>query len=239
MITRRAFTLIELLVVIAIIATLASLLFPVLTQARSSAKGTADTAQARQLGVAWALYLNDSDDFNPPLVYRGVPGATTPDNLGFFRWPWLIEPYTNSKQIFWSPLDTSNPELRNLSAGGNNGYVFGLIPSWGYNQRLFSPDNSAGGYAPIPNSVVELPSEALLLASSIWWIDNNAPRTGFYRVYPPAEWAGTEPLNGLSYGQVWPRLPGNRVNVLFSDGRVKGVQLSSLQQERWWTGKGF
>ena len=58
----RAFTLIEMLVVIAVIAVLAAILFPVLGQAKRSAKASACVAGLRQFGTAHGLYAADWDD---------------------------------------------------------------------------------------------------------------------------------------------------------------------------------
>ncbi len=57
-----AFTLLELLVVIAIISLLASLLLPVLGQARSQAKRALCAGNLQQIGKANAMYLDDSGD---------------------------------------------------------------------------------------------------------------------------------------------------------------------------------
>src|SRR6476659_5896956 len=70
---RRGFTLIELLVVIAIIAILAAILFPVFAQAREKARATACLSNSKQLGTAFAMYVQDWDEsLVPTYQYDGV-----------------------------------------------------------------------------------------------------------------------------------------------------------------------
>jgi prepilin-type N-terminal cleavage/methylation domain-containing protein/prepilin-type processing-associated H-X9-DG protein len=59
---QSGFTLIELLVVIAIIAILAAILFPVFAQAREKARQISCLSNARQLGTAATMYLQDYDE---------------------------------------------------------------------------------------------------------------------------------------------------------------------------------
>ncbi|MEO1237012.1 MAG: prepilin-type N-terminal cleavage/methylation domain-containing protein, partial [Planctomycetota bacterium] len=73
-----AFTLIELLVVISIIALLIALLLPALGAARDAAKLVACGANQRQIGVAYAAYSVDHDDFTPAISENFVP-ASNPD----------------------------------------------------------------------------------------------------------------------------------------------------------------
>jgi prepilin-type N-terminal cleavage/methylation domain-containing protein len=63
----RHFTLLELLVVIAIIALLAGLLLPALVRARAKAKSTSCMAQMTQMSLAMHMYLDDNDDWLPPM----------------------------------------------------------------------------------------------------------------------------------------------------------------------------
>ncbi len=65
---RKGFTLIELLVVIAIISLLVSILLPSLQAAKSLAQELVCTANLKQIGVAWHLYLIDNDDTFPKRV---------------------------------------------------------------------------------------------------------------------------------------------------------------------------
>jgi len=72
----KFFTLLELLIVIAIIALLASLLLPVLKNARRSAHTITCANNFQQLGKAILMYADDNGEFLPP--YRnstwGTPG---------------------------------------------------------------------------------------------------------------------------------------------------------------------
>jgi prepilin-type N-terminal cleavage/methylation domain-containing protein/prepilin-type processing-associated H-X9-DG protein len=241
---RRAFTLIELLVVIAIIAILASILFPVFARAKAAAAKTADIAQLRQVSMAINLYAADNEDRFPMLFDFIEPGQTRPDNLGFNRWPWLVLPYAKSFQVFFSPADRAAQEYRRESYA-MFGYTFGLLPSWGFNGHYLSPGEDAFNpdqfpFRPIGLGRVEEPSATVMLANSTWFTaprrgqPPDKPNVGYFRVFPPKQWAGAPPLDGLSYGHVWPRQPGGVVNVAWVDGSAKGMRLERLREERLW-----
>src|SRR5471030_2355064 len=103
------FTLIELLVVIAIIAILAAILFPVFAQAKEAAKSTVELSNAKEIGLAYKLYINDSDDTMPIFyAYNSAPPAGVDGHKGTEL---LLLTYTKNKQIFDSPLDTGGPYL--------------------------------------------------------------------------------------------------------------------------------
>jgi prepilin-type N-terminal cleavage/methylation domain-containing protein len=94
----RAFTLIELLVVVAIIAILAAILFPVFAQARERARHVSCLSNARQLGSALTLYLQDYDETLPPSSNYAV-AADAPERL----WTRIIQPYIQNTGIFVCP----------------------------------------------------------------------------------------------------------------------------------------
>ncbi|MCL5098534.1 MAG: type II secretion system GspH family protein, partial [Candidatus Omnitrophica bacterium] len=77
-----SFTLIELLVVTAVIAVLASLLLPVIAQAKQRARAAICLNNLKQWGLATYLYAADHDDFLPP---DGTPNPPpSPANTGWY-----------------------------------------------------------------------------------------------------------------------------------------------------------
>src|SRR5262245_17249917 len=84
--TRHGFTLIELLVVIAIIAILAAILFPVFAQAREKARTITCLNQAKQMGTALAMYVQDYDETLPRVFTAGPPSRDwTTDLLPYIK----------------------------------------------------------------------------------------------------------------------------------------------------------
>jgi prepilin-type N-terminal cleavage/methylation domain-containing protein/prepilin-type processing-associated H-X9-DG protein len=98
---RGGFTLIELLVVIAIIAILAAILFPVFAQARDKARAVSCLSNARQLGTAFQMYLQDYNEKVLPR-YQACP-STGPTSLTQLLWTGTIQPYVKNKGIFVCP----------------------------------------------------------------------------------------------------------------------------------------
>ena len=72
---QEAFTLIELLVVIAIIGILASLLLPVLDQAKAKARRVQCVADLKQIGIAFHMFMHDHDSKFPMQVSTNNGGT--------------------------------------------------------------------------------------------------------------------------------------------------------------------
>ena len=102
-----AFTLVELLVVIGIIAVLIAILLPALSRARQQANTVYCLANLRQIGNAYAMYVNDNKGWLP-FVYNGdgtlgwgqpyVRNPANPSlNTGIY-WFEAIAPYMGSRK---------------------------------------------------------------------------------------------------------------------------------------------
>lgn len=126
---RRAFTLIELLVVIAIIAILASLLLPVLAQAKDQGRRILCVNNHKQLILTWELYSADNGN---ALALNGHPPLGVPDyaKIWIFGTHGRVETRTNTVFLtdpkyasFGAILKTAPiykcPSDRTLVANGN------------------------------------------------------------------------------------------------------------------------
>ncbi|CAN5362837.1 hypothetical protein BH11ARM2_BH11ARM2_13390 [soil metagenome] len=251
---RRGFTLIELLVVIAIIAILAAILFPVFAQAKEAAKRTSSLSNIKQLGTAAQIYLGDSDDTYFPAYYFGEADQTTPDNLGAFRWPWLLLPYTKNMQIFRSPSDTKDLTLPGCVGGCRDpknpyyGYLWGQYVSYGLNWLYLAPDPAYKPLSGVPlSSLLSTnsrgvsatslgdPAGTLFLSDSTNGDPANPTNVGMgnFTVVPPEYWTGAPPITRTSYGFIWPR-HNNGANTLWSDGHANLTKIDRLRDQKLW-----
>jgi len=97
--------------VIAIIAILAAILFPVFAQAKAAAKKSVCVSNLRQQGLAFEMYVDDSDERMPDRrdLKTSLPGgfkpwATWPPSDPRAGWAAIVfQPYIKSKGIWLCP----------------------------------------------------------------------------------------------------------------------------------------
>jgi prepilin-type N-terminal cleavage/methylation domain-containing protein len=161
---RRAFTLIELLVVIAIIAILAAMLLPALAKAKDRAKAIQCLNNARQLGIATALYTGDHNDAYPYGV-NVKNDATWSDPTA---WHIMLLPYlagnTNlGSKVFACPSDTEGAQQTYPLPPG----FIKFQMSYRANAYMFR-NTSTGTKAALRTTGVPAPSSMLMITEKEW-----------------------------------------------------------------------
>ena len=160
-----AFTLIELLVVIAIIAILAAMLLPALAKAKDRAKAIQCLNNAKQMGLATAIYTGENNESYP----YGINSKNDVNWADPTAWYIQILPYLGSSanqggsKVYACPSDTD---------GAQQTYPFppGYIRfqmSYRANAYMFRP-NSGSVKTPLRTTAVPAPSYMLMITEKEW-----------------------------------------------------------------------
>ena len=220
----QGFTLIELLVVIAIIAILAAILFPVFAQARERARAISCLSNVKQVGLAFAMYVQDYDETTPSL-WGGSPGQTCqPDGTNCHQDWWTgLYPYVKNVPLFFCPdRNEGTPADGNFDA-----YEAALNPTqrligygynWGPIQRrggglLQAQTRTAAGQSVLPGiSLAAIVAPAQMFAFGDTY---DTPRETMDMTFLLCTWPGTS-NNSL-------RHTGGKFNIAFADGHAKST----------------
>jgi len=195
--SKKAFTLIELLTVIGIISILAAILFPVFARARENARRASCMSNIKQIGLGIMMY---EQDYDGQYLQTYVVSYPTP-TASYATWPYLVQPYTKSTQVFncpsytGTPYDDTNPKNESVSYGMNVRFDADIIKT-------------------NPLTTILKPSETVLIGDS----------GGNIRLAPVGHsiWPAT-----LSVEPTYRHL--DTVTIGFADGHAKAMTKAQLQ----------
>jgi len=152
----RPFTLIELLVVISIIAILMAMLLPALGEARERGRATDCINQLRQQMIAALLYIEDYEEWLPP-----IKSGSPPNVIMFTDW---FGQYLETDEIWLCPTGDERP----ATIGSGNGKVL----HYGINNYDYDDvdgdgiDNHLSGMSQKRSTAVSYPDRVIYLADA-------------------------------------------------------------------------
>ena len=248
------FSLIELLVVVAIITTLAGMLLPALSRAKSQVKFITEINSAKQLMLAWQMYADDNHDYVLPGYRYGYNAKDRRgEEIGHpinARYPWRLAPYlANNFEILY--VNRNRSLLHEFAQDDEDSYTYAasVFPSLAINSIFVGGDDLAlppepraierfGRFCVIKQSDAQIPSRLIAFVSARSKFNGDAVE-GYYRAEAPylttRNWTKQyDPQQAPELtGFVHPRYSGRAV-IGAVDGHAEGLDWNQLQDMRRW-----
>jgi prepilin-type N-terminal cleavage/methylation domain-containing protein/prepilin-type processing-associated H-X9-DG protein len=224
---RTGFTLIELLVVVAIIAVLIAILLPALRSARDAARSAVCLSNQRSLGLTFAQYCNENNDYFP----IGYVWGTNP------RWTETVNQMCGANQEVTFQYDTTiyapmsvNGTLLCPSHKYKTARSYMLETDYAYNGWVMGTDYLSAGQRKtnsVKGSSLPRPSQTFVLVDGADMSDYSGlgPIRFEYELLPTTgyslRYAG--PVHRSSSSSLYSQAgEGSGVNILYADGRACG-----------------
>jgi len=213
----RAFSLLELLATMSVVVILASLLFPTVRNAQTSAKSAACLNNLKNIGTAFHLYAADNNGLLPAMRYRASSVGTNP-NPGLNNWQFEINPYLEINGTTFKTVVQKSPgravfcpeylrdfqtntDIQSYKAGG---YGMAKLSSDAYDNRT-------------PLASIQKPALTILAGDS----------DDYHLSITSATWRQAGEDGRYSSGD--PVRHGKTANYLFVDGHVSAQTLDQAQ----------